>query len=93
MDLFRKVKIGMQVVSNGCLKVISMGVQIKLIGFLFKPADQLVDKIESGYRMECPIGCNAVIYGMMSNCWDIDLMERPNFKEICKLLAKFFFGT
>ena len=63
-----------------------------LIGVWFKPADHLVDEIERGYRMECPKGCNTVIYGMMSNCWDIDPKERPNFKEICKLLADFYYG-
>ena len=63
-----------------------------LIGVWFKPADHLVDEIEKGYRMECPERCNTVIYGMMSNCWDIDPKERPNFKEICKLLADFYYG-
>ena len=42
--------------------------------------------------MECPKGCNTVTYGMMSNCWDIDPKERPNFKEICELLADFYYG-
>ena len=65
---------------------------VLLIEVWFKPADHLVDEIERGYRMECPKGCNTVIYGMMSNCWDIDPKERPNFKEICKLLADFYYG-
>ena len=62
---------------------------VLLIEVWFKPADHLVER---GYRMECPKGCNTVLYGMMSNCWDIDPKERPNFKEICELLTYFYYG-
>ena len=31
---------------------------------------ELVEKIESGYRLECPQGCPTEIYDLMRKCWE-----------------------
>ncbi|KAJ7388181.1 hypothetical protein OS493_039356 [Desmophyllum pertusum] len=52
--------------------------------------DSVVDKIERGYRMECPDGCPNKVYDVMRDCWDIDPNQRPTFKIIFKKLDEVY---
>ena len=36
-------------------------------------------KVTSGYRLPCPLGCDAAIHAMMLRCWDADPAQRPSF--------------
>lgn len=51
--------------------------------------DNVMVKIESGYRMECPDGCPVGVYDVMKDCWDITPNQRPTFHEIYKTLEGF----
>ena len=51
--------------------------------------DNVMVKIESGYRMECPDGCPVGVYDVMKDCWDITPNQRPTFQEIYKTLERF----
>lgn len=55
---------------------------VSLFLFSFQHIDSVVDKIERGYRMECPDGCPRKVYDVMRDCWDIDPSKRPTFKAI-----------
>ncbi|XP_078054243.1 megakaryocyte-associated tyrosine-protein kinase [Mustelus asterias] len=48
----------------------------------------LSDKVEKGYRMECPEKCPASVYNMMKSCWEYDPGKRPTFKKLKDKLDK-----
>lgn len=56
----------------------------------FQHIDSVVDKIQGGYRMECPDGCPKKVYDVMRDCWDIDPKQRPTFKTIYKTLDEVY---
>lgn len=49
-----------------------------------------MDKIERGYRMECPDGCPQRVYNVMRDCWEIDPKHRPSFKTIYSQLDEIY---
>ncbi|XP_073242312.1 tyrosine-protein kinase CSK-like [Porites lutea] len=52
--------------------------------------DSVMDKIEGGYRMECPDGCPQRVYSVMRECWEIDPKQRPSFKTIYSELDQIY---
>ncbi|KAF7995940.1 hypothetical protein HCN44_007047 [Aphidius gifuensis] len=45
----------------------------------------LLDELESGRRLPCPINCPQTIYiKLMYSCWHWDSRLRPNFTSLCK---------
>ncbi|XP_047139612.1 tyrosine-protein kinase CSK isoform X1 [Hydra vulgaris] len=46
------------------------------------PLDELLTKIKSNYRMECPEKCPPFVYQLMLKCWDADPSRRPSFKQL-----------
>nr|XP_039269323.1 tyrosine-protein kinase abl-1-like isoform X1 [Styela clava] len=51
---------------------------------------QVYEKLEDGYRMQCPPNCPIPVYEIMLKCWEWDLNLRPTFEEIHKNLDKLF---
>jgi hypothetical protein len=43
--------------------------------------------VEAGYKMEQPEGCPAEIYEMMKQCWDLNPLKRPTFRELAAKLS------
>ncbi|XP_059494503.1 megakaryocyte-associated tyrosine-protein kinase isoform X2 [Stegostoma tigrinum] len=48
----------------------------------------LVDKVEKGYRMECPDKCPTSVHNLMKSCWEYDPGKRPTFKKLKDKLEK-----
>ncbi|KAK4337127.1 hypothetical protein RND71_043886 [Anisodus tanguticus] len=69
--------------------------EIATYGMSPYPGVELVDvyhMLESGYRMECPVGCPNEVYELMKECWQWDPNSRPTFKEIKESLEFIFNG-
>lgn len=50
----------------------------------------VVEKVQSGYRMEKPESCPKDLYDkVMKWCWEIDAKNRPSFKQLADKLKKF----
>lgn len=54
--------------------------------FCPQPVEDVATHVESGYRMEAPEGCPDKIYKIMTDCWEKDPSQRPNFTRIEKAL-------
>jgi len=52
----------------------------------------VLDRLETGYRMDRPEGCPADIYELMQDCWKWTAMNRPTFGEITRRLDEMFDG-
>eukprot|EP00043_Microstomoeca_roanoka_P027399 m.14410 g.14410 ORF g.14410 m.14410 type:complete len:623 (-) comp7608_c0_seq1:271-2139(-) len=52
----------------------------------------VVMKLETGYRMECPPGCPESLYKIMLDCWKTEPQERPAFEGLVFRLEDFFHG-
>uniref|UniRef100_A0A671SQD0 Tyrosine-protein kinase n=1 Tax=Sinocyclocheilus anshuiensis TaxID=1608454 RepID=A0A671SQD0_9TELE len=46
------------------------------------PLKEVVPRVEKGYKMDAPDGCPAVVYDIMKECWTLDPVERPSFREL-----------
>nr|XP_009861279.1 tyrosine-protein kinase CSK [Ciona intestinalis] len=46
------------------------------------PLKDLLAKVQSGYRMDCPERCDKIVYQLMLKCWLKDVNERLSFKQI-----------
>ena len=47
---------------------------------------EVVEKLQTGYRMPCPLGCPDQLYTLMKDCWREDAPLRPTFKALqCRL--------
>lgn len=44
--------------------------------------------VEKGYRMESPEGCPPEIFTMMSECWSLNPLSRPNFRTLLPKVEK-----
>ena len=49
---------------------------------------QVIEKVDSGYRLPPPPGCPHVIYNLMTRCWHPNPFSRPCFKEIINTLLR-----
>ncbi|XP_062503154.1 tyrosine-protein kinase Yes-like isoform X2 [Corticium candelabrum] len=49
--------------------------------------NDVLDRINSGYRLPPPPGCPRALYALMIDCWNPDYHQRPLFTDIVKRLA------
>eukprot|EP00042_Codosiga_hollandica_P058925 m.895756 g.895756 ORF g.895756 m.895756 type:complete len:756 (-) comp60001_c0_seq1:180-2447(-) len=54
---------------------------------------QVLEKLESGYRMPRPEGCPRPVYALMKHCWQQEPDNRPTFADIKKKLDSMFAET
>ena len=52
--------------------------------------DQVLQEIQRGYRMPCPMGCSKQLYEIMRDCWKGDADARPTFETLLWNLEEFF---
>jgi len=50
--------------------------------------DEVVQKVEGGYKMSCPPECPSSVYILMLKCWETDPNRRPTFLELKTELDK-----
>ncbi|KAL5491368.1 hypothetical protein EMCRGX_G016647 [Ephydatia muelleri] len=77
---FKKYSTASDVWSYGCLlyEIWSMGVK----PFEGKTNAEVVQKVDSGYRLPPPPGCPQLIYQLMIQCWNPATHSRPLFGDI-----------
>ena len=51
---------------------------------------QVLEALQTGYRMPCPMGCPEKLYEIMRECWRDDEASRPTFQTLQSQLANFF---
>ena len=51
---------------------------------------EVLEKIQSGYRMGCPPGCPKHLHEVMLDCWREDPATRPTFETLQWQLEEFF---
>ena len=54
------------------------------------PQDQVIEKLQQGYRMSQPMGCPDKLYDIMLNCWRDEPANRPTFETLQWQLEEFF---
>ena len=53
---------------------------------------QVLEALQTGYRMPCPMGCPEQLYEIMRECWKDDSISRPTFETLQWRLEDFFFN-
>ena len=43
---------------------------------------QVIEALQTGYRMPCPDGCSEQLYEIMKECWRDEAASRPTFKAL-----------
>ena len=51
---------------------------------------QVLEALQTGYRMPCPMGCPEQLYEIMRECWRDDAASRPGFETLQWRLEEFF---
>ena len=51
---------------------------------------QVLDALQTGYRMPCPMGCPEQLYWIMRECWMDDADRRPTFASMQYRLETFY---
>ena len=51
---------------------------------------QVLEALQTGYRMPCPMGCPEQLYEIMRECWKDDAVARPTFETLQWRLEEFF---
>ena len=51
---------------------------------------QVLEALQAGYRMPCPMGCPGQLYEIMRECWKDDAASRPTFETLQWRLEEFF---
>ena len=51
---------------------------------------QVLEALQAGYRMPCPMGCPEPLYEIMRECWRDDAASRPTFETLQWRLEEFF---
>ena len=51
---------------------------------------EVLEKIQTGYRMGCPPNCPQRLHGAMTDCWREDPASRPTFETLQWQLEEFF---
>ena len=54
---------------------------------------QVIEALQTGYRMPCPMGCPEKLYKIMRECWKDDAASRPRFEVLQWRLEEFFTDT
>ena len=49
---------------------------------------QVLEALQTGYRMPCPMGCPEQLYEIMRQCWRDDASSRPTFEMLQKQLKE-----
>lgn len=49
---------------------------------------EILQMLEDGERLECPIGCPPDMYNLMYYCWTFNEDERPSFKQLLQILQQ-----
>jgi hypothetical protein len=61
-----------------------------ILGTIPQSIEDVIPRIDRGYRMDSPDGCPDEIYRIMKSCWREDPSQRPNFTLIdVQLRSKF----
>jgi hypothetical protein len=54
----------------------------------FNTLTEVAERIKSGYRMQCPIGCPVGVHQrMMLPCWEFNASLRPGFTKLNDVLV------
>ena len=51
---------------------------------------QVLEALQTGYRMPCPVGCPEQLYEIMKDCWKDDAPSRPTFESLHWRMEDFF---
>ena len=51
---------------------------------------QVLEALQTGYRMPCPTGCPEQLYEIIRECWKDDAASRPRFEVLQWRLEEFF---
>ena len=51
---------------------------------------QVLESLQTGYRMPCPMGCPQQLYEIIRECWRDDAVSRPTFDALQWRLEEFF---
>ena len=51
---------------------------------------QVLEAVQNGYRMPCPMGCPEHLYEIMRECWKGNAASRPTFETLQWRLEEFF---
>lgn len=51
---------------------------------------QLLNQLQSGYRMSCPMGCPEKLYNVMLSCWKENAEDRPTFETLKWFTEEYF---
>ena len=51
---------------------------------------QVLDALQNGYRMPCPMGCPEPLYKIMRECWRDEAASRPTFKALQGRMDEFY---
>ena len=54
---------------------------------------EVLEKLQHGYRMECPSNCPDALYDIMLSCWKGNPEERPTFEYLKYLLEDYFISA
>ena len=54
---------------------------------------QVLEYLQSGYRMPCPLGCPDRLHEIMRTCWRDDTFQRPTFETLKFHLEDFFISN
>ncbi|XP_067050046.1 ephrin type-B receptor 1-like isoform X2 [Acropora muricata] len=49
----------------------------------------VMNRVESGYRLPLPTNCPKLVHNLMLNCWESDKTKRPTFADIVDNIDKF----
>ena len=51
---------------------------------------QVLEALQTGYRMPCPMGCPEQLYEIMRECWRYNVLLRPTFESLYWRMEDFF---
>uniref|UniRef100_A0A2K6FWS5 Tyrosine-protein kinase n=1 Tax=Propithecus coquereli TaxID=379532 RepID=A0A2K6FWS5_PROCO len=54
---------------------------------------EVLEQVEHGYHMPCPLGCPVSLYEVMEQTWRLDPEERPTFEYLQSFLEDYFTST
>ncbi|XP_041090078.1 proto-oncogene tyrosine-protein kinase Yrk-like isoform X3 [Polyodon spathula] len=54
---------------------------------------EVLEQVERGYRMPCPVGCPASLHELMVQCWRKEAEERHTFEYLQGFLEDYFTAT